>query len=64
MNRHSMHGISLIEVLVTISLIGVLSGLAVNNFFSYTGSAKNAVAVTDYRNIKVAVIDLTGAQDG
>ena len=50
-------GFTLVEILVVISIIGILSGLAMVNFQGVWASAYDTSAESDYRNIKVALFD-------
>ena len=54
-------GFTLIETLVVVAILGVLAGLAVANFRTFKTRAYNATALTDFRNIKTAL--LAGSSD-
>lgn len=52
-------GFSLAELLVTMSVIGALAGIALPVFLSYKTNAFNASAASDVRNLGLAVLGVS-----
>ena len=49
------HGFTLIELLIVVAIIGILAAIAIPQFSAYRLKAYNNSALTDLRNLKVAV---------
>ena len=54
---------TIIEVLITISILGVLASITVPIYMQYKVKLNNAIAVTDIMNIQVAVDSYFQAKD-
>ena len=57
-------GFTFIEVLVVVSLVGVLSAIALANYHMFSSNALDKSALSDYRHIKVALLDVIADQNG
>lgn len=60
---HTQHGFTLTEVLVSVVLVSVLSGIALVNFSHFSTNAYNQSAQSDYRNLMVAYTDAFSGTD-
>ncbi len=49
--------------MVSMGIIGLLAAIAVTNFFTYSNSARDTAAESDYRNVKVAFFDLVNSEN-
>ncbi len=58
----SQAGFSLVEVLVTTALVGILAGIAMMTYNSYRNRAFDAMAQSDYRNLIVGVKELLNSE--
>ena len=45
-------GITLIELMIVIAIVGILAGIAIPQFSSYRAKSYNAGAVSDVRNLR------------
>ena len=50
--RQLQKGFSLVELLVVVAIIGVLAGVGIVGYQSYTDSAKSRVAIANYNSVK------------
>ena len=51
-------GFTLIELMITIAIIGILSAIAIPNFLSYREKSKIARAQSELKTIQMAIMDL------
>jgi prepilin-type N-terminal cleavage/methylation domain-containing protein len=56
-NKNSQSGFTLIELLIVISIIGVLSGLAIVNFSGAQRSARDTERKKELEAVKTALVD-------
>jgi len=63
MNKHSAKGFTLIEILIVVSIIGVLSSLTLLGLGSFRASGRDVKRVTDLRQITNA-LELYYAKSG
>ena len=52
MKKTLQKGFSLVELLVVVAIIGVLAGVGIVGYQSYTDSAKSRVALANYNSVK------------
>ena len=52
MKKKLQKGFSLVELLVVVAIIGVLAGVGIVGYQSYTDSAKERVAIANYNSVK------------
>ena len=52
MKKTLQKGFSLVELLVVVAIIGVLAGVGIVGYQSYTDSAKSRVAVANFNSVK------------
>ena len=57
MKNENNSGFTFVELLVVVSLIGVLATIAIVNYNSFAYKSADATAQTDYRHVKVALLD-------
>ncbi len=50
------HGFTLMELMIVVSVLGILAAILIPNFRGVTEEAKNAAAKADLRNLKMAII--------
>lgn len=60
-NQNSESGFSFVELLTTLAIMGILVGLIIPNYSMLKQQASDSATVSDYRNIKTAV--LAGTSD-
>jgi prepilin-type N-terminal cleavage/methylation domain-containing protein len=64
MRRHSTHGFTLLELLVSISIISLLVGLVLPALASARGSARSAVCLSNVRQLAEGLHMVADAQGG
>ena len=52
MKKTLQKGFSLVELLVVVAIIGVLAGVGIVGYQSYTDSAKERVAIANFNSVK------------
>ena len=52
MKKNLQKGFSLVELLVVVAIIGVLAGVGIVGYQSYTESAKQRVAIANFNSVK------------
>jgi len=50
-------GFTLVEVLIVTAIISILASTALANYANYQTRARDITAISDYRNLKTAVLD-------
>ena len=58
--RLGRHGFTLVELLVTVSIVGILAGLAIPNMRNMTFRARATSVVADLQVLSVAVLSYNG----
>lgn len=61
--KYTESGLTLLELMVAIAIIGILAAIAVPNYLSYLQRARYTVAVSDIKNISLAA-DEFAAKNG
>jgi type IV pilus assembly protein PilA len=56
-SRHQA-GFTLVELMITIAIIGILAAIAIPNFIAYREKSKIARAESELKNLEVAIMDL------
>jgi general secretion pathway protein G len=51
----TFNGFTLIEVMITICIIGTLAAIAIPNYIGYRDKANNARAISDIKNLELAI---------
>lgn len=62
-HQHKIEGFTLIEVLLVTVILSALALIAIQNYRSMSADARNAVALSDYRNLKTVVVQETLQED-
>ncbi|MBF0302890.1 MAG: prepilin-type N-terminal cleavage/methylation domain-containing protein [Desulfamplus sp.] len=58
--NHKIEGFTLIELMIVISIIGILAAIGIPNFISYRNKAFCTMAETDANHIEMAIVSYFG----
>ena len=62
--RHKSFGLTLIELLIAIAIIGTLAGIAIPTYIGYSENAKVQSAITDIKTISLVIEKFKNDGDG